>query len=156
MDVISKVQALQPLASLLGEILTENDNVVRVRAAGAILEIPRQHIAEKREREGVAELVLTKDAVVVVSTVVSAKKGFIADDVFGALGSVLAGDNCNCNCNCNGGNCNCNCNCDCTDCSNCTDCSRGSFLEASGAGASVGTVAARRFRGFPGGGEKNR
>jgi hypothetical protein len=108
----TKVEALRkgPEPRLTGKILVDADDGVIMQAGGCIIEIPRQSIlqrAEKREEGEETELVLDKDAEIVVSLLISAEKGFVADNVFGAL--VPSFLDSNCNCNCVGSNCNCNC-----------------------------------------------
>jgi hypothetical protein len=127
MEVEKALQALRPLPSVKGELLSDEPDVVRLRTAGAILEVPRRFVADWREAKEGVELTLAIDAVIVVSTVVSSRKGFVAADVFGSLSPSLMADNCNCNCNCNSGNCNCNCNCSNCDCGG-SGCAGGSIL----------------------------
>ena len=110
------IKALRPLPSIKGEVIADEPDVVRIRSGGAILEIPRRFVsAERRDGSSARELTVAPDALIVVSMVVSVSKGFLADDVFGALSPSLMANNCNCNCNCESSNCNCNCNCNC-DC----------------------------------------
>jgi len=143
MELAEKIEALQR-ASVVGELLGEDAHSVRVRAGGAIVEIPRRHVAQVRESAHGLEFVLEKNAVVVVSAVVSAKKGFLVDDVFGELSPNLCADNCNCNCNC-GGSSNCNCNC---------NCGRSIYAEGRGTSPTARAPAARPFRRSDGGSEK--
>ena len=101
-----------------------------IQAGNCIVEVPTRHVAERGGKGHELELILTADAEVLVSTVVSVRKGFVSDNVFGALVPGILANNCNCNCNCSdiasaatsltpasiqptlaASNCNCNCNC---------------------------------------------
>lgn len=114
-----KLEALgPPEPKLVGKIVSEAEDGVVVQAGECVVEIARHHIADRTYKGDLVELTLKGDAEVLVSTAVSVQKGFVGDNVFGALlPGILA---CNCNCNCNCGEearlrfdaCNCNCNCD--------------------------------------------
>jgi hypothetical protein len=111
LDFARKAGALQPQPRLTGRIVGETGDSLTVQAGGCLAEVPLRHIAQRTIEGEAVELVLTKDAEVVVSALVSVKRGLVADDVFGALVPGILACNCNCNCNCGGSNCNCNCNC---------------------------------------------
>ena len=108
-SVDTKIEALRKEARprVSGRLLAQGSDCVSVQSGGSVIEVPRKWIVDQEERDGGVELTLADDAEIIVSTVVSAQKGFVADNVFGALSRFMAGDNCNCNCS--GGNCNCNC-----------------------------------------------
>jgi hypothetical protein len=103
---------------LFGKVVSEADDGVVLQAGGCIVEVPKRHIAERFEKGNEVVLTLNGDAEILVSTAVSVQKGFVADDVFGALVPSVLACNCNCNCNCSEKTrllfdaCNCNCNCD--------------------------------------------
>src|SRR5262249_28452561 len=113
LDLHQKTSALQPQPRLTGKVISESADSLTVQAGGCLAEIPSRHIAQRTAQGQEVELVLTKDAEILVSTLVSAKKGLVASDAFGALVPGVLADNCNCNCNCREV-CNCNCNCNCT------------------------------------------
>jgi hypothetical protein len=104
-----KIEALERHARprLKGKLLSQGADHVAIHAGGSVMEVPRKSIVSQEEADGQVEVVLSPDAEIVVSTVVSVQKGFLADDVFGGLSPAIMADNCNCNCS--GGNCNCNC-----------------------------------------------
>lgn len=106
-----KRNALELRPRVTGKILIEADDGVVLQVGGCVVEIPRRHIVEQTPKADQVELTLSGDAEILVSTAVSVQKGFVADNVFGALVRDLQADACNCNCNCSSGNCNCNCNC---------------------------------------------
>ena len=106
-----RLQVLQDSAKprIRGRIVGDSGDFVTVEGSGCTIDVPLKHVQGRREiGNDQHEFVLADDAELVVSLLVSAKRGFVSDNVFGALadGGVL-GDNCNCNCS--GGNCNCNC-----------------------------------------------
>lgn len=106
-----RLQVLQDTAKprIKGRIISDSGDYVTVEGNGCTVDIPLKHVQGRREiGKEQFELVLSDDAELVISMLVSAKRGFVSDNVFGSLtdGGVLAD---NCNCNCNGGNCNCNC-----------------------------------------------
>ncbi len=121
MRATEKIEALQPRPFIQGTVLAEHEGAILLRAGGCVVEIPLRHVASRTKKGENVELTLTPDAEVVVSALVSTTKGFLGDDVFGALAPGLVSSNCNCNCNCSG-NCNCNCNCECSDCTECSVC----------------------------------
>ena len=137
--VDAKIEALVRHARprLKGRLVSESSDHVAIHAGGAVMEVPRKSIVSQEVSEGQIEVVLSPDAEIVVSTVVSVEKGFLADDVFGGLSPALMADNCNCNCS--GGNCNCNCS------SEVRFDALSSQLDAA--------AGARRFRRFTGGGQ---
>ncbi len=142
-NVDAKIGALLEYAKprLVGKLVGQGNDHVAIQSGGSVMEVPRKAILHHEEHDGQISLTLADDAQIVVSTVVSAKKGFIADNVFGGLGAFMNSDNCNCNCS--GGNCNCNCG-------------GGSERMVEGAAARLDALApgARRFRSFGGvGGE---
>ncbi len=106
----AKLDALRkgPEPRIAGKLISDEDDALVIQAGGCVIEVPRRAIVKRNDKasEGV-ELVLEREAEVVVSLLVSAKQGFVTDNVFGALSPSLVGENCNCNCS--GGNCNCNC-----------------------------------------------
>ena len=118
---------LQHQPRLTGKVLSEADDTVLLQAGGCVVEIPPRHITERTPKGDLVELTLSCQAEVLVSTPVSVQKGFLADNVFGAILPILeaggcglcACNNCRCNCNvhssleagpCSDPKCNCNCN----------------------------------------------
>lgn len=93
-------QAPQP--KITGAIVTEDQNSVVLKAGDAVIEIPVQHVLGRVQTGGDHEFTLAPDAQILVSAAVSAKAGFIGNNVFGALVPYFLADNCNCNCNCGG------------------------------------------------------
>lgn len=109
-NVEGKIEALQRAARprISGKLLGHKSDCVMVQSGASVLEVPRKWIMAQEEKDGTVELMLADNAEIIVSTVVHAQRGFISDNVFGALSSFMESNNCNCNCS-GGGNCNCNC-----------------------------------------------
>jgi hypothetical protein len=92
-----------PQPKVTGTLVQDGQDSVIIRAGDALIEVPTQHIQSRAQVGTDHELALTQDAQILVSTVVSAKSGFVGNNVFGSLIPHLLTDNCNCNCNCGGG-----------------------------------------------------
>jgi hypothetical protein len=91
-----------------GRKVEETNDTMVLQSGGAIVEVPKSAIKKEEAVGDQIVLTLEEDAELLVGTMVSAKHGFLEDNVFGDIAPGLWGDNCNCNCP--SGNCNCNCN----------------------------------------------
>jgi len=86
---------------LRGQLVTRAGDALTIRAGGSLLEVPLRAVTNMTEQGQDVQLSLAPDAEVMVHTLVTAGKGFVADNVFGALVDAgLIATACNCNCNC--------------------------------------------------------
>jgi hypothetical protein len=82
-------------------VVGESDSSIVIKAADAIIEVQTGDITKRTSvGQDEVELSLAADANLLVSAVVSVKKGFIGSDIFGPLVPGVLADNCNCICNC--------------------------------------------------------
>lgn len=102
---------------LRGALLGRSSSAVVLAAQGRLIEVPMPSIVSISGPADAAEVVLSRDARLVVRDSGPSPLGLTGSDVFGRaqpedwIAECYSACNCNCNCSSGGGNCNCNCNC---------------------------------------------
>lgn len=101
-----------------GALTNRTPSPVVLTASRRLVEVPMSSVLEIRGPADAVEVVLRRDAQLIVRGSGASPVSLIGSDVFGRPppGGLMAAEcysacNCNCNCSSGGGNCNCNCNC---------------------------------------------